>query len=375
MATRLDSLLNKWLILLAVIAKTNAQVNYVEMFVGGSPEINIPLKKIQFFPDFREGRIFILSSNFDCNMMDDCEKDKTLVYTSEYSKFKYKYYVGKINMNYNEQRLIKNSIFNFIIESEEDMNMNVVGFNRDSEFLQLYFRQSAKKSELLRLSFSEEKGKFDQANPYLRKQAKAFSFYKNHQNRENFFLDMVLKVTENDLSPKVLLEEKIRLCPFSNPYLTNWDTVFFSGKKEIVDRLRNFFEDISGNKSKIDAQFIHRNSNFVLILDHIFDDKLISNVFKISYSEGDFCDLYFGFEFVKYFEMDFLFGYNEKEDKVDLFFQTVTEVPKPFGFGIIGAGLFVILALLIYVLCVSKGSKKTTVTGKSNSLGDKLVEA
>ena len=321
----------------------------IQMFAGGSPETSTDLKPLSFFPDFREHRTLILDRNFACSTSDDCEKDRTISYKNRYGTFEYQYFIANVNLNFWEDRLTQNVVFNYVTAAQEDLKTNVLGLNRNSEFLINYFSQSTRNSDLLRLSFRGSEAEVTAANPYLLKQAKSFSYYRDSRNQEQFYLEVKLRVVENSGEQNVVLDERVRLCPFSNPALTNWNSVFFSGAKDNIDRYREFFKDKIGNLNGYSIGLVHSASGFVMKLNGIFEKLDEKKVFKLGFADSDACDLYFGFEFIRFFRMDFLIGFEEERDKVKLHFQTVSEVPKPFGFWIVGLGMFISGVFLVYV--------------------------
>lgn len=334
------------IILLLIFCFTRSED--IKMYAGGSPTTSANLKTLSFFPDFREPRTLI-QDTFICSISDDCEKDRTISYKNRYGQVEYQYFIGNVNLNFWEDRLTQNTAFNYVTASQEDLKMNILGLSRDSEFLINYFSQSTRNSELLRLSFRGKEGEVTAANPYLLKQAKPFAFYKDGRNQENFYLDVKLRVVENKPEQVILLDERIRLCPFSNPALTNWNSVFFSGAKDKIDRYREFFKGKIADLEAYSISLVHSPSNFVMKLNSAFEKMDGDSVFKLGFADSEECDLYFGFEFVRFFKMDFLIGFEADRSKVNLYFQTVSEAPKPFGFWILGLGVFIIAVFLIYV--------------------------
>lgn len=337
------------LLLVSFAAKSNAEE--VQLFVGGSPELPLDLKSVSFFPDFRESRTLIMDNLYSCNMEDDCEKDKTIVYKGEYCTVPFKYYVGKVNINFKQQRLMSNSQFHLVLKSDEDYKTNILGLNRDSVFLQQYFRFSDKRSQLLRLSFrGEEGGQLSIANPYMMIQAKPFSFYKDHRNIENFYLDVSLRVAAKSSPNIYILNDKLRLCPPSNPQLTHWEGVFFSGSKDKIDLYRQFFHGKILNPDDFIMAVVHNRSKFVMKFSDAFRSADEKQIFKLGFNDNpNHCDLYFGFAFVRYFKIDFLMGFDDATGKVNLSFQAISEPGKPFGYWILGLGIFIIIVFTFYV--------------------------
>lgn len=337
------------LLLAAFAATLNAEE--VQLFVGGSPELPLELKSVSFFPDFRESRTLIMDNLYACNMEGDCEKDKTIVYKSEYCSVPFKYYVGKVNMNFKQQRLMSNAQFHLVIKSDENYKINILGLNRESVFLQQYFRFSDKRSQLLRLSFrGEEGGQLSIANPYMMIQAKPFSFYKDKRNIENFYLDVSLRVAAKSSPNTYIINDKLRICPPSNPQLTQWENVFFSGPKEKIDMYRQFFEEKALKPNDFIMAIVLNNSKFAMKFNEAFRSIDEKRMFKIGFHDSpNDCDLYFGFAFIRFFKIDFLMGFDEATGKVNLSFQTISEPGKPFGYWILGLGLFIIIVFTFYV--------------------------
>ena len=337
------------LAILSVLFSTSNE-NHIKLFLGGSSNSKSKLQTVQFFPDFRESFTLITVDSFECNQEDDCEIDKTVSYHQKYATLNYKYFTAKININFKEARMIKNIDFNYVVYCEEKLTSNVIGLNRNSEFLRHHFEQSGYNLDLLKISFRDKNEiKMSVGSPYLKRQAKKFSYYTDSRNQQQFYLETMIKLTQSDEN-KIIFEKTLRLCPFSNPALTDWSEVFFSGSKSMVDSLRTVFKDVNFDDDKFRADLVHKNTGFILRLDNAFLEKNVFEMFKINYHDSDDCDLYFGFKFTQFYNIDFLVAFDKQNDVAELYFQTFTEIPKPFAYWILGIGFFLMLAFLVYVL-------------------------
>jgi hypothetical protein len=85
-------------------------------------------------------------------------------------------------------------------------------------------------------------------------------------------------------------------------------------------------------------------------MDKAFKGVSEKKLFRLGYVDSEHCDLYFGYEFVKAFRMDFIIGFDKTAQKATLGFQTMSESPKPFGYWILSLGLVLVVIFSTIVL-------------------------
>lgn len=328
----------------------------VNLYVGGTDATQNKIELVPFLIDFREKRTILSSRHYRCLAENDCFIDQSVSRDMFYKGLKYSYFAGNVNISFDKTRLDRNTVFNYITSKDIGTDQNVVGLNRRSDFALSYFYGNKRGLRNFNIKFSNDQAYFYHAPQVNLAQAHKFDMYLAHDNQEDFYLNTELQVIDVDGSR--LLSDPIRLCSYSSPELTNSSDIFLGGKKEKIDSMRKFFSDYEDKlKDMIVSLKLNTSGSFLNFKD-IITTTPTAEVFSYVYSDTASCDLYFGAKFLEHYGIEFIVLFNEKENAVDLYFNTHKGQVQQIGNSLLIAAAILLVLFFIFVCKTSYSEKR-----------------